>query len=490
MDPYVTMGLTVVFVLFLIYVIRKNKNKQELNLPPSLPSIPLLGSLPFLSKPNELHMFFAEMVKRYGNVFSFMAGTRYTVVLNGHETLREALVKKSQDFAGRKTMFVDKLIYNKESRGIVFLFRDGEQWKKNRLNSLTILKQFGFGQVTVMEERIQGVVREFVIHVKACNGQDLDLFHKLLACTVNTLTGIMFTDKWLGDDEVDFLMSMIQNFADNLDPVFDIYPFLAYIPPFRGRLERARPFGARFEQYLQDKIDESTKEKCDSDNFVQKFIQMVPKEEYDVKELTFILRDLIVAGTDSVATSISWATILLGNRPRILDRLQKEIDSVVPPDRLPSLYDKVNLPYLHATILEVWRYRTIVPMGVPHATTCDTSVAGYNIPAKVLVLVNLWSAHMDSAVWKDPETFRPERFLDENMNIIKEDSMLVFSLGKRACLGELLARQETFLFLAAILQQFNILPPEGQTGITEAVNVKSGLLLEPVPFTLRLISRF
>jgi len=180
--------------------------------------------------------------------------------------------------------------------------------------------------------------------------------------------------------------------------------------------------------------------------------------------------------------------VLLGNRPKIMDRLLKEIDSVVPRDRLPCLNDKSNLPYVQATILEVLRYRIVAPFGSPHATAINTEVGGYHIPKDIKVITNLWSAHMDPEVWTDPDTFRPERFFDENDNIIiNQDLMIAFSLGKRACLGEQLARQELFLILAGILQQFNILPPEGQPHITEEMRVVQTIV--PAPYELRLIPR-
>jgi len=109
------------------------------------------------------------------------------------------------------------------------------------------------------------------------------------------------------------------------------------------------------------------------------------------------------------------------------------------------------------------------------------------LQTKTTVLVNLWSAHMDPAVWKDPETFRPERFLDADMNIINQDLVISFSLGKRSCLGEVLGRQETFLFLSAVIQQFNILPPEGQTKIREEMLMTFSLLA--APYKIRLMAR-
>jgi len=220
---------------------------------------------------------------------------------------------------------------------------------------------------------------------------------------------------------------------------------------------------------------------------VKQYIKTLNGSGFEAKELLYILRDLFTAGSETVSGQMYWALALIGNRSKIMERLHRDIDAVVPRDRLPSLFDKQNLPYLEATILEVLRYRTAIPFGVPHATTCDTTVAGYDIRKHTTVLINLWSAHMDPLVWKDPETFRPERFLDENDNIINQELMITFSLGKRSCLGETLARQELFLFLSAILQQFTILPPEGQTSIREEIQIVR--ILTAAPYELRLVAR-
>ena len=61
------------------------------------------------------------------------------------------------------------------------------------------------------------------------------------------------------------------------------------------------------------------------------------------------------------------------------------------------------------------------------------------------------------------------------------------SAGKRACPGEVLARQELFLFLSGLLQQFSVLPPEGQDSVTDKV-VSVGLLA-PAPFEVRFVPR-
>lgn len=82
-----------------------------------------------------------------------------------------------------------------------------------------------------------------------------------------------------------------------------------------------------------------------------------------------------------------------------------------------------SLPYVEATLREVMRRQILNPLGLGHRTTEDTTLCGFDIPKDSFVLTNLWSLHMDEAVWGDPQNFRPERFLDEQGLLIKDQSM-------------------------------------------------------------------
>lgn len=72
------------------------------------------------------------------------------------------------------------------------------------------------------------------------------------------------------------------------------------------------------------------------------------------------------------------------------------------------------MPYTEATLREIMRFETLVPMSVPHRAMRDTTLAGFQIPKDTIVLAGIYALHNDEDIWKDPENFRPERFLDDD----------------------------------------------------------------------------
>jgi len=128
---------------------------------------------------------------------------------------------------------------------------------------------------------------------------------------------------------------------------------------------------------FNDEQDDTT-----NDSFVRQFIRSTPTgEEYDREELVMTACDLFLAGDDTSSTTLRWILIHMANHPDVQSRLQKEVDTVIGCDRLPSLDDEVDMPYTQAFILEIMRRRTLVPLSLLHRTLCDTQVANYFVPA-------------------------------------------------------------------------------------------------------------
>ena len=127
-------------------------------------------------------------------------------------------------------------------------------------------------------------------------------------------------------------------------------------------------------------------------------------------------------------------------------------------ERKPRLSDRGALPLFEATINETLRLGSIVPLNLPHKTTCDTVVGGWSIPNGTQVLFNIWAFHNDERHWKNPDIFMPERWLNEEGRLIPgaKLSYLPFGAGRRGCLGESLAKMELFIILSNILYRYEI----------------------------------
>ncbi|CAG0896004.1 unnamed protein product [Darwinula stevensoni] len=120
------------------------------------------------------------------------------------------------------------------------------------------------------------------------------------------------------------------------------------------------------------------------------------------------------------------------------------------------------MSYTTAFIMEAQRLGTLVPLGVPPVANADTELNGFLIPKGTMLLENIWLCHFDERYWEAPNEFRPERFLDENGNLRSNvPSFLPFGLGRRQCIGESLAKMESFLFVAIFMQKFSFCVPKG-----------------------------
>ena len=133
-----------------------------------------------------------------------------------------------------------------------------------------------------------------------------------------------------------------------------------------------------------------------------------------------------------------------------------------------------RLPYTESVIMETMRFSSLVPM-VAHTATENVTLAGHYIPKDTGVFANLYAIHHSAEIWGDPENFRPERFLEKDGSCSgKHEYLIPFAVGKRVCLGESLARNELFLFLTSVFQNFEVTwdqsgPKPGLEGVDGAV---------------------
>jgi hypothetical protein len=172
-------------------------------------------------------------------------------------------------------------------------------------------------------------------------------------------------------------------------------------------------------------------------------------------------QDVFFGATDTSSNTLEFTLAELMRRPHLMEKLQDEVRSNVPPGQgTVSENDMNNMTYLRAVIKESLRLHPVAPLLAPHLAMADCSIDGYMVPAGTRVVVNAWAIGRDSTSWEDAEEFTPERFLeggsDVHVNLKGNDfQLLPFGAGRRMCPGMNLGIANVELMLANLMYHFD-----------------------------------
>ncbi|XP_028749743.1 cytochrome P450 2B1 [Peromyscus leucopus] len=454
------LALLVGFVLLLV----RGHPKARGHLPPGPRPLPLLGNLLQMDRGGLLNSFM-KLREKYGDVFTMHLGPRPVVMLYGTEAIREALVDQAEAFSGRGTIAVVRPVF--KDYGVVFA--NGERWKTLRRFSLATMRDFGMGKRSV-EERIQEEAQCLVEELRKSQGAPLDPTFLFQCITANIICSIVFGERFDYKDR-QFLrlldlfyrsFSLISSFSSQ---VFELFSgFLKYFPGTHRQISRNL-------QEILDFIGQSvekhraTLDPSNPRDFIDTYLLRMEKEksnkdtEFHHENLMLSVLSLFFAGTETSSTTLRYGFLLMLKYPHVAEKVQKEIDQVIGSHRLPNLDDRIKMPYTEAVIHEIQRFSDLIPIGVPHRVTKDTLFRGYLLPKNTEVYPILSSALHDPQYFEQPDTFNPHHFLDANGALKKNEAFMPFSIGKRICLGEGIARNELFLFFTTILQNFSVSSP-------------------------------
>nr|XP_016851177.1 PREDICTED: cytochrome P450 2J6-like [Anolis carolinensis] len=211
-----------------------------------------------------------------------------------------------------------------------------------------------------------------------------------------------------------------------------------------------------------------------------------PTSTYDEENLAQNIHDLFIAGTETTATSLKWAILLLTNHPDIQDKVYKEIEDVLSSSSF-SYQDLKKLPYTNAVLHEVQRSKYPFLFGIPRQTAKDVKMRGFLIPKGTAIMPNLRSVLLDPEHWDTPEEFNPNHFLDQDGHFVAREEYLAFGAGARVCLGEILARMEFFIFFVSLLRAFRFQLPPGVKELNEQPTI--GLTTLPHPYKVCAVPR-
>ena len=511
-DPLLLLSILVGFLCFLIY-----GRQKPVNYPPGPWGLPIVGNL--LQLGSSPHIALTKLSKVYGDVFSVSFGSREAVVLNSGEVVREALLQRYRHFSSRPPLFALNVLGVRK-----FSIAFGEYCPKQiqrKRRALRAIHEIVFSNVDYFNKIVQDVFLDFKEGLVKEGTNTFQPSIQLKLAVIKIMFNFTFGENscnHLLSEELQKIVVESTEFTES-SAACSLVDFVPWLKPFVRKQIAVVEHSVEEMMNFVHKVYTTRKYYHEKDSCISKCVARLLEKETrksseemempfelneksdpfhpgpkgkavnigDQEMVKMLSADIFGAGLETVSNALCWAMAYMVNNPNIQEDLHRELDSTVGPHRLPTIQDKPNMPLLQATVMEVLRISSVLPLALPHATSDDTSLGRYKIPRNTLVVVNLWAVNHDSRVFKNPHVFNPYRFLDDNGDICETKSKLLpFSIGSRRCLGSTLAKAELFLFLACLLQNFEL---SSSTAGNVDLEGRFGLTLSPKPFSVCAVLR-
>eukprot|EP00878_Enallax_costatus_P019732 GHUV01020825.1.p1 GENE.GHUV01020825.1~~GHUV01020825.1.p1 ORF type:complete len:523 (+),score=156.16 GHUV01020825.1:102-1670(+) len=239
-----------------------------------------------------------------------------------------------------------------------------------------------------------------------------------------------------------------------------------------------------------------------SDPSLLRFLVDMRGADPDDKQLRDDLMTMLIAGHETTAAVLTWALFCVVQNPEVERKLLAEIDAVVG-DRAPGLDAIKAMPYCRQVLAESLRMYPQPPLLIRRALGPDTlppglngDPNGYPIGAGADLFISVWNLHHSPHLWKDPDTFRPERFNETFVNpafgdkwagyqpdaargalypneVASDFAFIPFGGGARKCVGDQFALFEATVAFAMLLRryQFRLAVPAEQVGMATGATI-------------------
>ncbi|KAF5473334.1 hypothetical protein F2P56_009952 [Juglans regia] len=451
-------------------------------LPPSPRALPIIGHLHLLSKIP--HQALHKLSNRHGPLIYLLFGSKPCVIVSSPEMARECLKTNEFCFLNRPKMAnIDYLTYGSAD---FTMAPYGPYWKfMKKLCMTELLSGRTLEQhLPIRDQEIKQFLQLLLKKAKA--HEAVDVGAELIRLTNNIISRMALRKRCSeNEDEANEVRKLVEEMCElagkaNVSEMIWFCKNLD-LQGFGKRLKDVRDrYDAMMERIMKEHEEARKKKEMAVDggdgikDVLDILLDVYEDESSEIRmtreNIKGFIMNMFGAGTDTSAVTTEWAMSELINHPDVMAKARQEIDMVIGKSKLVEESDIANLPYIQAIVKETLRLHPTGPLVVRECTE-DCIIAGYEIPAKTRLFVNVWAIGRDPNHWENPLEFWPERFLNkEEMGKSQLDvrgqhfHLLPFGTGRRSCPGATLALQVVQTTLAVMIQCFEWKVGDGGRG--------------------------
>jgi cytochrome P450 len=407
--------------------------------PPGPKGHPLIGHLIELRR-DQLG-FLRACGREFGDVVEVRYGPRPVLLLNHPRDIEEVLVTQHRRFAkGRFYALLRPLL------GQGLLTSEGSFWlRQRRLAQPAFHRERVAGYAAVMAAYAEEAVEAWA------DGAVIDVQREMSALTLRVVCRALFDADVTGEAAVvgGALPIALRELDAQLNGPEFLLPGWIWTPS-RLRLRRAV---RHLDRVVYRIIARRRADGADRGDLLSALLAVRDEDGTGMTDRQ--LRDetitVMLAGHETTALALSWALHLLGGDPAVEARLHAEVSEVLG-DRPATAADLPRLRYADAVVSESMRLYPPIPV-IGREATEPCTVAGRRLPAGANVAFSPWVLHRDRRFFPEPESFRPERWLEGLAERLPRCAYFPFATGPRVCIGQGFARMEAVLLLATIVRR-------------------------------------
>lgn len=509
-------SIAFVIVLFPAISILIHDFLLYLRLPPGPTPLPFLGNK-FIIPTSSPWIQFEKWSHIYGPIFTLWIGRRPTMIISDPNVAADLLEKRSVKFSSRPRFVVMGELYWDNAGILVQPY--GKEWQTRRRMLHQALNPSALRLYKPVQEAEAARLCATILRNPRCYEGLIDRFTASVVFSIAYGHRIDSMDSKIIRERLDYMQ---YSASLNVPGKFlaESIPWLKYIPNFlapwkaeiqhHGRGEAA--MNLRLLDQVKDDIRNASSPEKVPDSLTKLLLESRESDPQTAgalseRDFSFVPASLFGAGSDTTASTLCSAILMLVTNPQAQAAAHAELDHVVGLSRLPNFADETNLPYIKALCNETLRIRPVAVLGgTPHANSVADTYDGYFIPKGTTILSNSWAINLNPSYYPNPHHFNPLRFLTADLKTLSylpffppadleeasaskshpaKEGHSSFGWGRRICPGAGLAQNSLFIALARLLWTFEFKPELEKNGFPRQYDTfayTQGFNIRPQPF--------